>query len=312
MTKILRFQVSEFENKKRLDEFLFSKIGAVSRMYLRRLAKENKCAVGGAPQQPGFRLRTGDTVEIEIDLSAETSMKPEPIPLEIVYEDAEIIVVNKPPEMLVHPTRNVKSGTLLNALVFHLNFSPQRHGDAEQDESGNADGKSEIRNSKSEIVRPGLVHRLDKKTSGLLVAAKTASAHRILSDHFTRKLVEKKYFAVVEGTVERDSGTIDAPIGHDEAGKKWTVAENGKAAETRFRVLERRADTTLLELEPVTGRTNQLRVHCAFSGHPILGDVQRGGREFSRLCLHAAKLGFRHPAASKQMKFETELPDEMK
>lgn len=317
MTENFCFTVGEAENKRRLDEFLFDRIGAVSRMHLCRLAKENKCNVEGTPQMPGFRVKTGDTIEIEVDLSAETAMKPDPIPLEILFEDAEIIVVNKPAEMLVHPTRNVKSGTLLNALSYYLNFS--RRGDGETGEVGEAKAREMkiedsafIPHPSSLFIRPGLVHRLDKKTSGLMVVAKTASAHKFLSDHFTRKLIEKRYFAVVEGILEKDSGEIFAPVGYDEAAKKWTTSAAGKAAETRFRVLERRAGATLLELEPVTGRTNQLRIHCEFINHPIVGDFQRGGREFSRLCLHAAKLSFRHPRDSRQMKFETKLPDEMK
>lgn len=292
MIEIFRFQAAEIKNRKRLDEFLFERIGAVSKMHLRRLITQEKCLVNGKPENSGYHLKTGDKIEIEVDLSAETSMKPEPIPLEIIFEDEEIIVVNKPAEILVHPTRGVKSGTLLNALSFHFN-------------SRESDDKDSRR-----FVRPGLVHRLDKQTSGLMVIAKTNQSHRFMADHFKRKLVEKKYYALVDGIVEKDSGEITAPIGCDEDLKLWRVMENGKKAETHFRVLERKNYSTLLELEPVTGRTNQLRAHCAFSGHPIVGDTQRGGKEFSRLCLHAYKLSFWHPIKNLRLEFETKIPVE--
>jgi 23S rRNA pseudouridine1911/1915/1917 synthase len=160
------------------------------------------------------------------------------------------------------------------------------------------------------FIRPGLIHRLDKQTSGLMVIAKTARAHRILADHFKRKLVEKRYLAVVEGSVAEDEGMIRESIGRFAEHKHWGVKHDGKHAETRFRVRERHTDHTLLELEPVTGRTNQLRIHCASIGHPIVGDIQRGGREFERLCLHAYKLCFRHPNGSEGLNFEAAVPRE--
>ncbi len=315
MIEKFRFQVDATSRRLRLDEFLFGRIGALSKMHLRRLLSEGACALNGisASGKAGYRVQENDLVEIEADLSAATSMKPEAIPLEILLEDDEIIVVNKPAEILVHPTRGVKSGTLLNALSYHLNregIETQRRRDTEKTQEIKFSDQSKIQNPKPKIVRPGLVHRLDKKTSGLMVIAKTPRAHHILADHFQRKLVEKKYAAVVEGTVEEDFGVINAPIGQDETLKQWRVSESGKPSETRFRVLERRADTTLLELEPVTGRTNQLRIHCEFINHPIVGDTERGGREFSRLCLHAFGLCFWHPSQAERMKFEIPLPQE--
>lgn len=293
--KIFEYKVAETEQGKRLDEFLFERIGAVSKMHLRRLINKGNCFVGGVEEKPGYHLKTGEKIEIEVDLSAETSMKPEPLPLGIYFEDDEIIVVNKPAEMLVHPTLGVKSGTLLNALAFHFN-----------------ENQNSKNNDSEKFIRPGLIHRLDKQTSGLMIIAKTSQAHRNLSNHFKRKLVEKKYYALVEGIVEKDFGVINAPIGSDENLKIWRVMENGKEAETRYKVLERRDDSTLLELEPITGRTNQLRVHCEYIGHKIIGDTRRNGREFSRLCLHAAKIKFRHPKDNRQMEFESDLPIEMR
>ena len=294
------FQIDESAHKKRLDEFLFDKFSGLSKMYLRDVLKNEKCEVNGNPANAGIILKRNDFVEIEVDTTRETAMKPEPIPLEIIFEDTVIIIVNKPAGMLVHPTHRDKNGTLLNALSYHLNSKFKIQNSKIQND------KSEIRNPKSEIVRPGLVHRLDKETSGLMVVAKTLRAHRILSKHFQRKSVEKKYLALVEGVIQENSGIIAAPIGRFAESKHWSVKAEGKPAETRFRVLRRFDDATLLELEPVTGRTNQLRIHCAHIGHPIIGDVKRSGRESSRLFLHAYKLGFPHPNTNEWTEFETE------
>jgi len=308
MKEVFHFRVEQTDNRKRFDEFLFQRLGMVSKMHLRNLLKEGVGKVNHVPEKPGFRLKTDDEIEIKVDLSSETSMKPDSIRLEILFEDNEILVINKPPEMLVHPTLGVKSGTLVNAVSFHLN---QRVFEALSDEALKAIPKEqrEIEKLRAEIIRPGLIHRLDKQTSGLIVIAKTERAHKILSGHFQRKLVEKKYLALVEGIVQKESGVIHAPIGHDENLRRWCVLENGKASETRFRVLRKNRDTSLLELEPVTGRTNQLRIHCAHLGHSMVGDTARGGREFVRLCLHAYKLSFWHPNGTERLEFEIETPE---
>ncbi|MDQ3800787.1 MAG: RluA family pseudouridine synthase [Acidobacteriota bacterium] len=298
----LHFQVEEASRRLRLDEFLFDKIRGVSKMYLRDLIKTEKCLVNGTVENRGYRLRANDFVEIELDCRVERAMKPEPLPLEIVYEDAEIIVVNKAAGMLMHPNFAQKTGTLLNGLSYYLNESPEPGVESREKESGSRFSTPKAR----PFIRPGLIHRLDRETSGLVVVAKTLRAHRILSDHFRRKLVEKKYFALVEGVVKEDSGVILAPIGRDAEIRLWRVREDGKHAETRFWVKERFSDSTLLELEPVTGRTNQLRVHCLHIGHPIVGDEWHSRREFPRLCLHAYKLSFWHPNGNRRMEFETE------
>ena len=289
-----QFQIKENLHKNRLDKFLYDEIPSVSRMYLQYLITAEKCTVNGKIENRGYHLQAGDLVEIEVDVKEQTEMLPENIPLEIIFEDSELIVIDKPPGMLAHPTKGVRRGTLLNSVTYHLNFNEQGEQKTEK------------------LVRAGLVHRLDKKTSGLMVIAKNPRAHRILCSHFQRKLVEKKYFAVVEGIIEEDFGTIEAPIGRNAEEKFWYIStENGKHAESRFRVLERHFETTLLELEPITGRTNQLRLHCAHIGHPIVGDDKYGGREFSRLCLHAAKLCFWHPNGNSRLEFESALPVEM-
>jgi 23S rRNA pseudouridine1911/1915/1917 synthase len=287
----LYFQIDETVYKNRLDRFLYKEITAVSRMYLAGLLKDEKCLVNGETKAAGYHLKAGDAVEIEVDLTRETAMMPEDISLEIIFEDAEILVVNKPPGMLVHPTKGVRNGTLLNALTYHLNYAQKNVA------TGN-------------FIRAGLVHRLDKKTSGLMIVAKNPRSHRILCRHFQNKLVEKKYFALVEGLIEEDYGTINAPIGRDAEQRIWLISDKGKEAETNFRVIKKTVNATLLELEPVTGRTNQLRLHLAHLKHPIVGDDKYGGRVFSRLCLHAYRLSFYHPAENNRMNFEIGLPND--
>ncbi|MEP6923625.1 MAG: RluA family pseudouridine synthase [Pyrinomonadaceae bacterium] len=301
MQRIFQFEINEPPAEKRLDRFLYSKIGLVSRMFLKNLIEQNACLVNGVPKPGGYKLKNGDQIVIEFDDATATAMTPENIQLDIVFEDEEIIVLNKPAGMLVHPTKNVKNGTLSNALAFYLNNS-------QNNEVAENQFESKIQNPKSKItVRPGLVHRLDKQTSGLMLVAKTARALRILSAHFERKLVKKIYLAVVEGIVSEDAGIISAPIGRVEEKPHWRIMPEGKKAETNFRTLRRRAETTLLELEPVTGRTNQLRIHCAELGHPIVGDEWYGAKQSARLCLHAAKLSFYHPNGG-WLTFESELP----
>jgi 23S rRNA pseudouridine1911/1915/1917 synthase len=283
--KRFEFQIPAEDHKKRLDHFLFDRFRSLSKMYLNETIKNERCEVNGRLENRGYILKANDFVEVEVDTAREDSMKPQNIPFEIVFEDVELLVVNKPSGMLVHPTHWEKNGTLLNALTWHLNTG------------------------RGEFIRPGLIHRLDKETSGLMVIAKTPRAHAILAGHFQRKLVEKRYLGLVEGIVADDAGTINAPIGRFAEEKIWNIKADGKPAETRFRVIERHDETTLLELEPVTGRTNQLRIHCAYIGHPLAGDPKYGGREFSRLCLHAWKLSFWHPNGNRRLEFETKTID---
>lgn len=291
MPERFEFQITTKDYKKRLDEFLFAEFPFLSRMYLREIVRDEKCEVNGEWKNRGYLLKTDDFVEVEIDCARQTSLHPEPLPIEIIFEDVEFLVANKPAGMLVHPTIKVRTGTLLNALAHHLNFS---------------------NNETDTFRRAGLVHRLDKDTSGLITIAKNARSHRILCSHFQRRLVEKRYFALVEGVFQKDSGTIDAPIGRYAETRFWNIKADGKHAITNFWVKERFADKTLLELEPVTGRTNQLRIHLAHIGHPILGDIKYGGSNFARLCLHAFRLRFWHPNGNHRMEFETDLPEQMK
>lgn len=270
----------------KLIKYLLDQYAGLSKLYLRDQIKAGFCEVNGRIENSGFLLRQNDLIEIEIDLTRQAAMRAEEFPLEVLFEDASLIVVNKPHGMLMHPSHREKSGTLLNALTFHFNRDK-------------FEGPS---------VRPGLVHRLDKDTSGLTVAAKDPKAHRRLSGAFERKLVEKRYVAVVKGVVEKDLGMIDLPIARFADGKHWTVMEDGKPSVSNFWVIDRRDETTLIELEPVTGRTNQLRIHCEAIGHPIIGDVRRGGGGSDRLYLHARKLSFPHPVNGEMLTFETSLP----
>lgn len=297
MPERFEFQIEERDAKKRLGEFLFGRFFHLSKMFLRETLKNGKCEVNGALENLGYKLRKNDFIELELEYGERQIIQPEKIPLEIIFEDAELLVVNKRAGMLVHPTVRVRTGTLLNALTFHVN-----------DENLKTENADELNFS---FARAGLVHRLDKQTSGLMIVAKNARAHKILAEHFKRKLVEKRYYALVEGQIENDAGEIDAPIGRYAEEKLWNIKTDGKTAVTNFWVKKRYDDATLLELEPVTGRTNQLRIHLAHIGHPIFGDEKYGGKVFSRLCLHAYKLSFWHPNGNRFLEFEIGLPDEM-
>lgn len=288
MTQRIEIVVPSEIVRMRLDEFLFRQFGGLSKMYLRNVVRDEKCEVNGRNENLGYKLRSGDLIEIELDLTRETAMQPQEMPLDIVYEDSHLMVVNKAAGMLVHPNNRDKNGTLLNALSFYLNRETTYGNGAEP------------------AIRPGLVHRLDKDTSGLMVISKNTIAQKNLMKSFSRKFVHKRYLALVDGIVAQDVGVIDLAVGRFAERKIWDVKEAGKPAETRYEVAERRSGRTLLKLEPVTGRTNQLRIHCAAIGHPITGDVQRGGSKHKRLCLHAAELGFRHPSTSEDVIFYSE------
>jgi 23S rRNA pseudouridine1911/1915/1917 synthase len=341
MSKHFQFLISKEDAGQRLDVFLASRLGQFSRMRIANLLAADACLVNQQIKKAGYHIAVDDLVEMTLDDSISTSMSAENIPLEILYEDEQIIIVIKPSGMLVHPNKNTKSGTLANALAYHLNQFRSTHC---------TDRNPQFQ----QVVRPGLVHRLDRATSGLMVVAKTQKALSILTKHFHKRLVKKLYLAVVEGCLKEDTGSIIAPIGHDENQKppRWVMAD-GKHAETRFRVLERRNGATLVELEPVTGRTNQLRIHCAYLGHSIIGDAVYGrvqvtsdrvqGEQlnrsmvtpddsgfaelpdeeinpvtsqllpvtYSRLCLHAAQLEFHHPVGGMWMQFQAALPEEI-
>jgi len=224
----------------------------------------------------------------------ETEIRPEPIPLSVVYEDSDLIVVNKPRGLVVHPAPGHASGTLVNALMYHCHDLSGINGEK----------------------RPGIVHRIDKDTTGLLMAAKNDKAHLALSEQLKQHSVTRKYIAIVHGQLPHDHGTVDAPIGRDPRDRKLFAVntKNGKRAVTHFSVLERFPDYSLLELQLETGRTHQIRVHMQFIGHPLVGDPVYGrnkGVTMNGQALHAAVLGFNHPGTLQYMEYETPIPEDM-
>lgn len=283
----------------RLDEFIARELPKISLTRIRRLIAEGDVMVNGVASLKGERLKRHDQVSVKLFAAEKSSATPEAIPLDILHEDADLIVINKPVGLLVHPSNSEKSGTLLNGLAYYF---WEQHGLA---------------------VRPGLVHRLDRDTSGVIVIAKTPRAHRTLSKHFRERWVKKFYLALVSGVVANDTGEIDAPIGSDAT--KWPhwcvqpVDQGGRAAETRYRVKQRFAAHSLLELEPLTGRTHQLRIHCQLIGHPIVGDPHYHNgfdplvrqHKLKHHLLHAARLVFRHPATGKELDMQAPLPAPM-
>jgi 23S rRNA pseudouridine1911/1915/1917 synthase len=271
-TSLPKFEITARDTGLRLDEFLASTLGGISRMRIARIVAGGACSINQRTAASGNRVAIGDVIEIDIFDQAPTAMTPEPLSLEIVYEDPDLVVLVKPAGMLVHPTRGVKTGTLANGLAYHLNQRSAAQS-TYPDGIATVDEPSMVA---AGVLRPGMVHRLDKATSGLMVIAKSRSALSVLSKHFRKRMVEKRYIALVESTIVEDAASMCAPIGRDpERRPQWSVSESGRPAETRLKVLERLPDptpATLVELEPVTGRTNQLRIHCAHFGHPIIGD----------------------------------------
>ncbi|WP_240413793.1 RluA family pseudouridine synthase [Paenibacillus periandrae] len=268
----------------------------VSRSLVQQWIKDGHLKVNGVPVKANYKLSTGDHLELMTPEPEELNLTAENIPLEVVYEDGDMIVINKPRGLVVHPAPGHYSGTLVNALLYHC-----------QDLSG-ING----------VMRPGIVHRIDKDTSGLLMAAKNDSAHQSLAAQLKEHTVVRKYLAVVHGNVTHEQGTVDAPIGRDPFDRKlYTVTErNSKKAVTHFAVLERYGDHTLLELRLETGRTHQIRVHMKFIGHPLVGDPAYGpsrgkGATMDGQALHAAILGFTHPRTGEHLQFEAEIPVDM-
>lgn len=278
----------------RLDLFLAQHFkDKFSRRYLQQIITDGHILLNGKKIKAHHKLKIGDQINIEIPEQEKTDIKPQDIPLDIVYEDDDLLVVNKPYGMVVHPAPGNYSNTLVNALVHHCKKL------------------SNINQS----FRPGIVHRLDKDTSGLLLVAKNNQAHMNLAKQFQDHSIKKKYIALVHGEVEFDEGSIELPLGrHPRTREKMAVTyRNSKEAKTVYRVVKRSKGMSLLELYPQTGRTHQLRVHLAYLGHPIVGDKKYGKQHDKfRLALHAKSIGFLHPRTKKFMEFDSELPAEFK
>lgn len=289
----------------RLDSFLAARVEGWSRARLHRLIEDADVLINGETAKPSYRVRPADEIEIELTPSPSESFVPENIPIDVVYEDQDLIVINKPAGMVVHPAAGNPSGTLANALAFRFR---------ELSISGGA-------------ARPGIVHRLDKGTSGLMVVAKTEAAHEDLSNQFRAREVFKSYVALVHGQVEKRKGQIDQPIARDPRNRiRMAVVRAGRPALSMYKVREAFDRFTLLDVELKTGRTHQIRVHLASMKHPVVGDdVYGGGRDktiadaeikrsvakLSRQFLHAAQLGFRQPTTHKSLKFISALPPDL-
>jgi 23S rRNA pseudouridine1911/1915/1917 synthase len=293
----LEWEIDAESAGERLDKFVAEALDdeAVSRTQVQDWIKTGAVLVNGKETKPKHRLEAGDLVLVNVPEAQPTEIAAEPIPLEVVYEDSDVIVINKPRGLVVHPAPGHSSGTVVNALLHHC-----------KDLSG-------INGS----IRPGIVHRIDKDTSGLLMAAKNDTAHASLSAQLKAHTVTRKYIALVHGNVPHERGTVDAPIGRDERDRKmFTVTDkNSRHAVTHFNVIERfGGDYTLLELQLETGRTHQIRVHMKYIGHPLAGDPMYGRSktvDLSGQALHAAVLGFEHPKTGEYLEFEAPIPDDM-
>ncbi|MGN0183321.1 MAG: RluA family pseudouridine synthase [Candidatus Ornithomonoglobus sp.] len=273
----------------RLDKYI-SDNSEISRSFAAKLAEEGKITVNGKAADKKTKLKAGDEIIIEIPEPETLQAQPQDIPVDIVYEDDYVIVVNKPQGMVVHPAPGNPDGTLVNGLLYHCSLS-----------------------SINGVIRPGIVHRIDKDTSGLLIVAKTNEAHEALSAQLKERKALRKYNCLVNGNIKEDSGTIDKPIGrHPSDRKKMAVIAGGREAVTHFNVLERFGQYTLVECVLETGRTHQIRVHMASIGHSIVGDPVYGIKKerfrTNGQLLHAKTVGFTHPATSELMEFDSELP----
>ena len=281
------------EKGKRLDAYTASINEDITRTSAQRLIEQGNVLVNGNKQKVSYKVSEGDIITIEEVQAQEIELKAQDIPIEIIYEDNDIIVVNKPKGMVVHPANGNLDGTLVNAIMAICKDSLSGIGGE---------------------IRPGIVHRLDKDTSGLLIVAKNDKAHVNMSEQIKNHEVKKTYIALVRGTVKENEATIDMPIGRSTSDrKKMAVNKNGKNAVTHIKVLKRYDKYTLLEVNIETGRTHQIRVHLSHIGYPIIGDYtySNGKNEFGVVgqCLHAKSLEFKHPITEKEMKLEAPLPE---
>lgn len=285
------------ESGVRIDTYLANELKDQSRSYLQKLIDDGDVTVNTKRIKSNYKVKAGDVIEVTIPDPVKLDVEPENIDLDIIYEDNDIIVVNKPKGMVVHPAAGNYSGTLVNALLAHCEGS-----------------LSDING----VIRPGIVHRIDKDTTGILVVAKNNEAHEGLSEKLKVHDINRVYTAICEGVIKEDSGTVDAPIGrHPVDRKKMAVnTRNGRHAVTHFKVLERFKNATLIEARLETGRTHQIRVHMSYIGHPLLGDEVYGRKtqkfKLQGQALHATVLGFEHPVTGKYMEFSSELPEYFK
>lgn len=288
----IQLTIEEQHDGERIDKVIAELNEQWSRSQVQQWLKEGRVLVNGKAVKPNYKCHVDDEVVISIPDPEPLDVEPEPIPLDIYYEDADVLVVNKPRGMVVHPAPGHMHGTLVNALLAHCKDLSGING----------------------VLRPGIVHRIDKDTSGLLMVAKNDLAHESLVNQLVNKTVTRKYQAIVHGVIPHDYGTIDAPIGRDPRDRQsMAVVENGKEAVTHFRVLERFEHYTFVECQLETGRTHQIRVHMKYIGYPLAGDPKYGPRKTLPIdgqALHAGVLGFHHPRTGEYLQFEAPIPHE--
>ncbi|WP_271396358.1 RluA family pseudouridine synthase [Salinicoccus roseus] len=284
--------VSDMDSGQRIDRLLAEQLDDTSRSDMQGRIRDGLVKVNGGTIKPNYKVKKGDVVTVEVRELVEADIIPEDLDLEVIHEDAEVAVVNKPKGMVVHPAAGHPSGTLVNGLMHQLDNLSGINGE----------------------LRPGIVHRIDKDTSGLLMVAKDDVTHRHLVEQLVEKSVTRKYTALVHGTIPHDKGTIEAPIGRNpKERQEMAVVDDGKEAVTHFNVLERYKDFTLVECILDTGRTHQIRVHMKYIGYPLAGDPKYGPRktlETEGQMLHAGTLGFIHPKTGEYLEFTAPLPDQ--
>ena len=290
--EIINLVYKKADSDDRLDKYLASELEEVTRSYVQTLIKDGCVLVNGKAEKANYILKDLDVIDVTIKDLEQVDILPQDISLDIVYEDSDIIVINKPAGMVVHPGAGNYTGTLVNALMYHCTDLSGINGE----------------------IRAGIVHRIDKDTSGLLVACKNDFAHRNLSIQFSEKKVTKKYIAICSGIIPHNLGKIDAPLARDpKSRQQMCVVENGKNAVTNFKVIERFKRHTLIEVLLETGRTHQIRVHMKYIGYPVLGDPIYGHRSevdpVHGQYLHAKELSFYHPRSGKLLSFSAPLPD---
>ena len=289
----LEFTATENEAGVRIDRCLSDKYEELSRSYLQKLLKEQGVTVNGKAVKANYKIQAGDLVQTTLPDLTEPDILPENIPLDILYEDDDVLVINKPKGMVVHPANGHTSGTLVNAIMYHC--------------QGNLSGINGV-------MRPGIVHRIDKDTTGALLVCKNDTAHRDLAQQLKAHTIKRRYRAIVAGNLKEDEGTVEGPIGrHPIDRKKMAVVPNGKPSRTAWRVLEHLSGAAYLDVHLLTGRTHQIRVHMLSIGHPLLGDPIYAPKlktpvRIPRLMLHAYSLAFTHPTTGERMRFCAPLP----
>ena len=306
----------------RIDKYITERLAEVSRAEVQRLIKDGYVTLNGAIVKPSQRVEKGDKIVVRMPPPEPVELLPEPIPLDVVYEDADVLLINKPAGLVVHPAAGHTSGTLVNAILAHVpgwgGRSISWGGSSTAAPTSSSSTFAPTATGIGGELRPGIVHRLDKDTSGLILVAKNDGSLRKLQNQFKNRLVSKIYLALVEGRLIPEQGRIDAPIGRDQRARKRMAVSprRGRLAQTDYRVLEYLGEFSLVEVRPLTGRTHQIRVHFAAAGHPIAGDPVYGPRKrtlpLDRQFLHAWQLSFDLPSTGERVTFTAPLPEDLR